>query len=392
MDLDRLAGSPIGRLVDITGTDPRFQRVYRTKAYLPDPLPRSPMLTARTHVAIARAAAGIGRADQAVLQLPNPTLLVRPSIRREAVSTSALEGTYAAFTDVLEADFLEEGELTSSVAEVRNFVRAAEAALKWVDEGRPITVHMLEQAQKILVRGTRADTPEAGHVRSNQVLIGLDSRPVEDARFIPSPPGDLLRDGVSAWQEWIQASHDLHPIAMAALAHYQFETLHPFNDGNGRIGRLVALLQLITAGELQSLIVNLSPWLKEREEQYQAHLFNINADGDFNQWVVFFCDALVAHTNEAVKRVAELLDMRQFLLDTARKARVRGVGLMLAGDLIGYPMVTARTVKDLYEVSPQAANNAVGRLAETGILRERTQRAYARIFGCDAVLAIIDRP
>jgi Fic family protein len=391
MDRSRLAHSPVGRLIEITGTDPRFQEDYRTQAYLPDPLPAVVTLTPKTHTWIARAAAGVGRADQAVKQLPNPSLLVRPTIRREAVSTSALEGTYAALTDVLEADFLDEGDLTSSVAEVRNFVRAAESALRWIED-RPITLRMLEHVQKILVRGTRADNVDAGRIRTNQVLIGVDRRRVAEARFIPSPPGDLLRDGAEAWQAWIQDGHDLDAIAKAALAHYQFETLHPFNDGNGRLGRLVALLQLITAGQLQSLTVNLSPWLKEREEQYQTHLFDVSATGDFDPWVTFFCQALVAHADEAVDRVGQLLALRQDLLDTARRARVRGVGLMLAGDLIGYPMVTARMVKDLYEVSPQAANNAVGRLAGIGILRERTQRSYARIFSCDSVLAIVDTP
>jgi len=130
----------------------------------------------------------------------------------------------------------------------------------------------------------------------------------------------------------------------------------------------------------------------EREDQYQSHLFNVSATGDFDQWISFFCEALIAHSREAVACAGELLALRQRLLDDARRARIRGVGFMLAGDLIGYPMLTARMVKDLYEVSPQAANNAVGRLAEVGILRERTNRTYARIFSCDAVLAIVDRP
>jgi Fic family protein len=392
MDVSRLAVSPIGRLVEISGTDTRFHEDYRTMAYLPEPLPQSVGLAAGTHNWIARAASSIGRADQAVKQLPNPSLLVRPTIRREAVSTSELEGTYAALTDVLEADFLSDSDLSSSVAEVRNFVRAAEEALRWIEEGRPITLGMLEQVQRMLVRGTRADTAEAGHVRTNQVLIGAERGRVEAARFIPPPPGDLLRDGTLAWEAWIRGSHDLHPIATAALAHYQFETLHPFNDGNGRIGRLVALLQLVTARELESFVVNLSPWLKEREDQYQAHLFDVSATGNYNPWVTFFCEALVAHANEAVERVGQLLELRLNLLDQARKGRVRGVGLMLAGDLIGYPMLTARMVSDQYEVSLQAANNAVGRLSGIGILRQRTQRTYARIFSCDAVLAIVDKP
>jgi Fic family protein len=391
MDVRKLANSPIGSLITITGADARYNEVYKAQAYLPDPLPQLIPLDGQTHAWVAQAASAVGRADQAVKQLPNPSLLVRPTIRREAVSTSALEGTFAAFTDVLEADFLQESDLSSSVAEVRNFVRAAEQALRWI-ESRPITLNLLCSIQKILIRGTSADTAEAGHVRTNQVLIGVAGRRVADARFIPPPPGDQLSSGTTAWQAWISRDHQLHPIAAAALAHYQFETLHPFNDGNGRLGRLVALIQLIKAGELQSLVINLSPWLKDREDQYQKHLFDVSATGDFNPWVAFFCQALIAHSSEAVERVRDLLALRLALLDQARKARVRGVGFMLAGDLIGYPMLTARMVKDLYEVSPQAANNAVGRLEDLGILRERTQRTYARIFSCDAVLAIVDKP
>jgi Fic family protein len=240
------------------------------------------------------------------------------------VSTSALEGTYAAFTDVLEADFLSDDEMSSEVAEVRNFVIAAEAALAWIED-RPI-------------------------------------------------------------------SHDLPPVAASALAHYQFETLHPFNDGNGRLGRLVALLQLITVGELQSLVVNLSPWLKERESEYQAHLLEVSASGNFDPWVAFFCEALCAHAREAVGRVHDLLALQRDLLNRANRARVRGVGLLLTSDLIGFPMVTARAVAELYKVSSQAANNAVTRLAEIGILRQRTEGRYARIFGCDPVLNLLERP
>ena len=179
---------------------------------------------------------------------------------------------------------------------------------------------------------------------------------------------------------------------VSALSHYQFETLHPFNDGNGRLGRLVALLHLITAGELDSLVVNLSPWLKEREVEYQQHLFEVSATGDFDPWVEFFCAALRTHGAEAVDRVTQLLDLRRSLLDQARAARVRGVGLVPAGDLIGYPMVTARSVAETYEVSTQAANTAVGRLSDVGVLRQRTQGRYAQIFGCDAVLQLSGTP
>jgi Fic family protein len=391
VDVARLSTSPIGRLIEIQGFDPRFNEDYRTSAYLPEPLPSHVALTSATHATIADAAAQVARADQAARQLPNPDLLVRPAIRQEAVSTSALEGTFAALTDVLEADFLDEDELSSSVAEVRNYVRTAEQALSWVDE-RPITVASLEHLQKMLVHGTRADTAEAGHVRTTQVFIGAENRRISEARFVPPPPGDLLRDGLQAWQKWINQKHDLHAVGQAALAHYQFEALHPFTDGNGRLGRLVVLLQLITAQELRAPIINLSPWLNDRRDEYQGRLFEVSASGDFSPWVTFFCHALSHHAREAVARVDKLIDLRERLLNEIRAARVRGVGQQLVGDLIGYPMVTARYVSELYGVSYQAANHAVGRLVDLKILRQRTRGRYARIFSCDAVLSLLEEP
>lgn len=232
MDIRKLLASPIGRLIEIRGFDPRFSASYVSSAYLPSDLPNDVVLASTTHAAVAKAAARVARADEAIRRFPNPWLLVRPSIRQEAVSTSALEGTFAAFTDVLEADFLDEDDLTSSVSEVRNYVRTAEQAYGWVAE-RPITIASLEHLQKMLVRGTRTDTAEAGHVRTTQVFIGAENRRISDARFVPPPAGDLLRDGLQAWQRWINQPYDLHAVGQAALAHYQFETLHPFTDGNG---------------------------------------------------------------------------------------------------------------------------------------------------------------
>jgi len=390
MDVGRLSASPIGRLIVIKGFDPRFQEDYSTAAYLPDPLAEGVILTSATHTAVAEAAARVARADEAAKQLPNPQLLVRPAIRQEAVSTSALEGTFAAFTDVLEADFLDEAELSSSVAEVRNYVRTAEAALSWIND-RPITLAMLSHLQKMLVRGTRADTAEAGHIRTTQVFIGAENRRVSEARFVPPPPGNLLREGTESWQRWINEPHDLHPVCQAALAHYQFETLHPFTDGNGRLGRLIAVLQLVSAKELQTPIVNLSPWLNARREQYQAHLFEVSATGDFSAWVMFFCQALTAHAVESAARVDQLLVLSGRLKEAIRAARLRGVAVQLGGDLIGYPMLTVGTVKDLYNVSYQAANSAVAKLTELGILRQRTKGRYARIFSCDAVLSLLEQ-
>jgi len=165
-------------------------------AYVPAPLPDELDLNQATWGAVSDAMLAVGRLDAAALRLPNPSLLVRPAIRKEAVSTSALEGTYAAFSDVLEADFLEETEISGSVLEVRNYVRAAERGFSMIAE-RPISWNLIAELQAVLVRGTRGDSYDSGQLRQRQVLIGPDGCRVTEARFVPCPHGDLLENGLS---------------------------------------------------------------------------------------------------------------------------------------------------------------------------------------------------
>ncbi|MER7166666.1 Fic/DOC family N-terminal domain-containing protein [Micromonospora sp. NPDC000207] len=376
-------------LVPISGHDTRYDEPYDHKAFLPNPLPGQVDLAQETFRDLTAATAAVARLDQAAIRLPNPMLLARPAIRREAVSTSALEGTYAALDDVLEADFLEAGAVSASVAEVVNYVRAAEMAYEWIKE-RPITIGMLRQLQKVLMKGTRADTADAGDVRSIQVFIGLNAGRVTEARFVPPPPGDQLRAGFEAWETWINTKDDLPLIAKMALGHYQFETLHPFNDGNGRLGRLVCVLQLAAEGELRVPVLNLSPWLEMRRREYQDHLLQVSMTGRFDQWIRFFSEAVRAQAVLAVERIDALLDWKEHALDRLQEAKVRGVATRIVEDLIGYPMITPTAASQMYSVSYPAVNTAIRRLEGLGILQERTGRRYARVFAAKDVLRIID--
>lgn len=389
MDDALFRSSPVGSLVRIKGWDPRFGERYDCSAFLPDPLPTKLSLAQETYLAVTDAAVAVARLDQAAFRLSNPGLLARPAIRQEAVSTSALEGTYAALDDVLEADFLNRSQLTASVAEVHNYVEAAELAFEWIKD-KPVTVGMLEQLQKILVRGTRGDSPDAGRVRTTQVFIGAGGGRVDDARFVPSPPGDQLRAGVDAWASWLMAEDTIPLVIKMALGHYQFETLHPFNDGNGRLGRLVCVLQLAHRGELRVPVLNLSPWLEGRRRQYQDHLLSVSATGDFEPWIRFFSEAVRVQAVRAVEKIDALHDWRDEALAQLLNADVRGVAVRIVEDLLGYPLITATPTAERYGVSYQAANTAIRRLVQLGILEERTGRKYGRVFAARRVLNIIN--
>lgn len=316
-------------------------------------------------------------------------LLARPAIRREAVSTSALEGTYAAFDDVLEADFLGSDDLSPALAEVHNYVRAAELAFDWVTD-RPITTGMLAELQKEIVKGTRGDTADAGRLRTIHVFIGQGGGGVQDARFVPPPPGPQLKDGVEAWISWLRRDVGLPTVAKMALGHYQFGTLHPFNDGNGRLGRLVCVLQLAAGNELRVPILNLSPWFEQRRREYQELLLQTSMHGRFDPWIVFFCTAVLEQAKKAAEKVERLLEGKDQTVTYLRANNVRGVAARIAEDLIGYPAMTARIAATIYNVSYVAANNAIGRLESLGILHERTGKKYARVFYAREVYQIIE--
>lgn len=389
MDASRLQKSPIGHLVPIEGYDHRYHERYTHVAYVPDPLPDSLPLEEGTWNAISEAMLALGRLDAATLRLPNPSLLVRPAIRKEAVSTSALEGTYAAFTDLLEADYLKETELSMAVLEVHNYVRTAERGLQLIKE-RPIAWNLIAELQAMLVRGTRGGMHDAGMLRRGQVLIGPDGCRVEEARFIPCPAGDVLEKGLSDWEKWINADNDIPLLVKVAAGHYQFEALHPFSDGNGRLGRLIAILQLVAGEALTYPVLNISPWLETRRSTYQDHLARVSESGDFNPWVTFFAEAVRRQAEDGIRKVDALIQQKEETVGRLRAEGVRSVAIPIAEELIGYPVISPTEAKERHDVSYQAANTAIGRLVELGILEQIGNRSYARLFRAPPVIRILE--
>lgn len=388
MDISRFSDSPIGSLAPITISDPRFDGTFHHYAYVPEPLPEDIQLSSGTWSIINDAALALGRLDAATSQLPNPLLLVRPAIRKEAVSTSALEGTYAEIEELFESEILEEHG-RGDVQEVRNYVRASELGFKHLEE-QPISLPMLTELQKVLVQNTRGATKDAGKVREQQVWIGPKDEPVTHSNFVPPPPGPDLDESLRKWVDWVYKYDNPLPLLVrVAMAHYQFETLHPFTDGNGRIGRLIAILQLVEAGALKHPTLYISPWLERRREDYQEHLRRVSASGDFDPWVAFFGEAIRAQSTDALDRTQRLLELRDSMVSRLRAEGVKGVALPIAEELIGYPVLNPTEASKQHNVSYQAANQAIMKLCELGMLTEMTGRRYARIFGSEEVLRII---
>ncbi len=387
MQVDLFRDSPVGRLVPIKGHDARLSRNYDHFAFVPEPLPESITLSQSTYALLSTADRALGGLDAKTSLLPNPQLLVRPALTKEAVATSALEGTYAPLSEVLEAEYVKT-TVGSEVREVRNYIDAATRAVTLIAK-KPICVSVLSELQKGLVRGTRGDSYDAGQLRERQVCIGDEGLPIERSRFVPPPPGDVLRRGMDDWEKWINAESNMPLLVRVALGHYQFETLHPFSDGNGRLGRLVITLQIMQSGALAYPILNLSTWLEPRRDLYIDHLLRVSETGDFDPWVAFFAEAVKDRSDAASKAISSLLAIKEGFLDYLNSLGYRGSVLTLAGELIGYPVLDVPQARNLLGLSYQAANTAVGKLVDLGILRQVTAGGYGRVFRCQQVFDVI---
>lgn len=388
MDVERLSRSPIGSLSPIHGIDPISGKDFDHFAFVPDPLPREVTLLSATWRSVVAAETALGRLDQAAQQFPEPGLLRRPALRREAQSTSALEGTYAAIETVLASEPEERRGLSVELREVLNYVVAAEHGFSWVLD-RPITVSMIEHLQGVLVAGTPGEREDAGRLRQRQVFVGARGTPAAQSRFVPPPPGVGLSAAVSDWVGWIRdPPDDLSPVVRAAMAHYQFETLHPFFDGNGRIGRLLIALSFMQDAVLREPILIVSPWFEARREAYQDGLLNLSATGNWNAWISFFASGVQSSADQTRSRMERLFAWREAALSRVREAGISGVAERVAGDLIGSPIVRAPIVASDHQVTPQGAMLALRRLVEIGLLVE--QRSSGRVtFVAEAPLELL---
>ncbi|HEY3546059.1 MAG TPA: Fic/DOC family N-terminal domain-containing protein [Propionicimonas sp.] len=392
MDLERFSHSPIGHLVRIHGTDGRTGRPYDHAAFVADPLSAEPALAPETWHDVNSANRALARLDQAARQIPRASLLRGPTLRREAQSTSALEGTFAPLDQVLAADRTSSEALPKEVAEVLNYVDAADWAFHAIGQQPRVTVGLLESAHKTLVRGTASDTRDAGKVRGSQVAIGSANGTIEDARFVPMPPGTELGAAAQDLVDWINATEaPREPLVGAAMAHYQFETLHPFNDGNGRVGRLLIVLHFMITKLISEPLLSVSPWFEARRANYQDHLAEVSATGDWNAWIRFFATGVRESADDTLERVNRLLALQQRYVALLQSANIKGLARDIAEALIGEPIVTVPRLVRIFGKTAPSTNQAVKKLVDLGILDEPIG-TYNRAFVARDVFQALSAP
>lgn len=389
MTSNLLQDSPIGRLVSVRGRDPRTGEWINGQGFVPDRLPSDVSFSTPAWTGITAATAALARLDGAAKRLRNPDLVREPLLRREAQSTSALEGTYVPFDQVLGASRAEAAGQYGDLREVFNYAVCADHAFSWPIEQR-LTTGLLGQLQGVLVAGTGSALRDAGGLRDRTVLIGARGGGFDDARFIPGPHGVVLQEGVDAWLEWVNDPPALPAVVIAAMAHYQFETLHPFSDGNGRLGRLLAAVHLVRSGTLRDPVLVLSPWLEARRDGYQNELFELSRTGEWEPWVAFFSRAVRASAEDTTRRIDRLFELNEAWRSLA-EAIPGHAGANIVDVLFEQPIVTAPGIAERIDISLATARAAMNALVDAGVLaiREPARRGRTQVYYADGVIEAV---
>jgi Fic family protein len=361
------------------------------RAFIPNPLPPVPPIQWPPDLLAAqqRAALAIGRLDGVATLLPDPAIFLYGYVRKEAVLSSRIEGTQSSLSDLMAFEHEHApGFPLDDVVEVSNYVKAADHGLRRLREGFPLCLRLVREIHEVLLSSGRGSSKQPGEFRTSQNWIG-GSRP-GNARFVP-PPHEALPDCLSAWEQFLNAQPEVvDPLTRAALAHVQFETMHPFLDGNGRVGRLLIPLLLCAEGVLREPLLYLSLFLKEHRSTYYDLLQGVRVEGDWEAWLDFFFQGITESADGAVASVQRLLGL--FAEDRKRiqdSGRIAGSLLQVHHHLQNRPITSASALATAEHLSPATVNKALRLLVQMGMVRELTGGRRNRLFAYDRMLAIL---
>ncbi|HAU1183612.1 TPA: Fic family protein [Legionella pneumophila] len=350
-------------------------------AYVPKPLPPSPSIEMdKIYPYLDQASLALGRLDGLSIILPDPSLFLYMYIRKEAVLSSQIEGTQSSLSDLLLYENQEiQGVPDQDVVEVSNYVAAIEHGLERIKNGFPLSLRLIREMHEILLSKGRGSSKQPGEFRRSQNWIG-GTRP-GNAKFVPPPP-ERLMETLDALEKFL---HDetikLPTLVKAALAHHQFETIHPFLDGNGRLGRLLITFILCVDGIMEQPMLYLSLYFKTHRQQYYDHLQLVRDTGDWEEWLQFFLKGVVETANQAVSTAQAILNLFKEDRKQIESAGKLAPSLMLVHYYLQkHPTTDGKKVMKNCNISLPTANSALNYLLRIGIIREITGKARNKIY------------
>lgn len=361
-------------------------------AFVPPPLPPAISYDAEWVQLLSQADARLSELSGMGRQLPSPHLLIAPCMRQEAVLSSRIEGTQASLSELFEEEVREAAHApalvapTNDAAEVRNHVLAIELGLARLPELR-LSLRLVRELHERLMQGTRGDK-NPGQFRSHQNYIGAQGSRIETATFVPPPP-DRLPACLIAWEKLIHVHDTLPDLVQCALLHALFETIHPFADGNGRVGRLMTTLFLVERGRLSQPLLYLSAFIEANKREYCECLQRTRTHGDWRGWLRYFLQGVEVTARLAATQVTALINLRERNL--SRFASNAGI-MVLIDALFENPLVDAQRAARVMKKTAPTARAAIAALEREGWLTELTGRNWGKLYVAKELMVLLEKP
>jgi len=349
-------------------------------AFIPHPLP--PVLSYDTSLIrlLSEAHRLLGELSGTGRLLANPYLLIAPYVRREAVSSSRIEGTQASLNDLFFFEASEsEKPKVPDVREVKNYVRAMEYGIDRLKE-LPISIRLIGEIHRVLMEDVRGDHATPGEIRRSQNWVGPPGCSLQDATYVP-PPVEEMKNALSDWEKYLHSDPDAPPLIQCALMHYQFEAIHPFLDGNGRMGRLLITFFLREKGLLTQPLLYLSAFFDRFRDEYYSRLLAVSGCGDWQGWIEFFLRGVVNQAKDAISDAKKLIELHaeyRRRLETTKK--IPESAYRLIDEVFISPVLSIAGLSKKWNMPFNSVKTGVSRLAKIGIFREATGRRRNKLF------------
>lgn len=358
------------------------------KSFVPNPLPPAPPieLTEDIIALLVKANSQLAVLESVATRIPNVELFVSMYVRKEALMSSQIEGTQATLEDVL--DPMLDANTNRNVADVVNYIKATEFAINRL-QTLPLCNRLIKETHAVLMEGVRGQEKSPGEFRYSQNWIGGQGSTLKNARYIPPSPDDML-DAMSDLEKYINADDDLDALIRAALIHYQFETIHPFLDGNGRVGRLLITLFLMEKKVLSTPALYISYFLKKNRVEYYDRMTEVRTKGNYEQWVKFFLQAIMESAEDATATIDELIALHDANVSVISKlGRAAKNAMLVFNYLESNPIIEIRKTAEALGITFNTTSSAVNRLVDAGILVQTSDNSRNRTFAYEAYLDIL---
>jgi len=360
------------------------------KSFRPAPLPPSPELVISSDMVkkLVEANKALMRLDTAAKYIPDVKLYILMYVRKEALISSQIEGTQCTLDDILDPYI--DSNKNFDTEDVINYISACWYAIDRLNT-LPLCNRLLREMHERLITGLRGSEKNPGEFRKSQNWIGAANCALKDARFIP-PNVEDMNAAMSDLEKYMNEGDDYDPLIRIALIHYQFETIHPFLGGNGRVGRLLILLYLIEQGIISEPIIYISYFLKKNQIEYYDRITEVRQSGNYEQWVSFFLEAVSAAAKDSMTTIEELRDLHEKNVERLPKTNRKNDNVRRVFDYIEqHPIIDIRKTSEALELSYNTVSTAVNKLVQIGILKDKTNYSRNRVFVYEEYINIIKR-